>query len=153
MKDKLPEAANMRKISWSDELAKLAEMWAAQCSSSLENIRTVHGEDNDVINIFIFVLLDCIALFTLIQYAQNIVRFEFNTEEDVSDYQMEEVVNYWFKSIGDNFDDNKNLIENFSVNMKDANLGYFTQLAWAKTYKIGKIRESFFGVKLRELYL
>ena len=62
MKDKLPEAANMRKISWNDELAKLAEMWASQCSSSLENIRTVLDEDNDVINTFIFVLLDCDCL-------------------------------------------------------------------------------------------
>ena len=74
----------------------------------------------------------------IVQYAQNIVRFEFNTEKDVSNYQMEEVVKYWFKSVGDNYEDNKNLIDNFNVDMKDADLGYFTQLAWAKTYKIGE---------------
>ena len=48
MSDKVPEAANMRKIFWSDELARLAEMWASQCSSSLENIRSVLGEDEEV---------------------------------------------------------------------------------------------------------
>jgi len=117
LSDKVPEAANMRKIFWSDELARLAEMWASQCSSSLENIRSVLGEDEE--------------------YAQNIVRFEFNTEKDVSEYQMEEVVKYWFTSIGDNFEENKDLISEFNIDTKDANLGYFTQLAWAKTFKIG----------------
>ena len=72
----------------------------------------------------------------LIQYAQNIVRFEFNTEKDVSDYQMEEVVKYWFNSMGDTFD--ASIIGSFNVDTNDADLGYFTQLAWARTYKIGK---------------
>ena len=66
------------------------------------------------------------------------MRFEFNTEKDVSEYQMEEVVKYWFTSIGDNFEENKDLISEFNIDTKDANLGYFTQLAWARTFKIGK---------------
>ena len=46
MEDKgVPQAANMRRITWSDELAKLAQMWASQCSTSLENIRTVLDND------------------------------------------------------------------------------------------------------------
>ena len=40
----------MRKLSWSSELASLAEMWAAQCSSEHEAVRRVliGGEEHDV---------------------------------------------------------------------------------------------------------
>ena len=36
-----PKAANMRKIIWNDELARLAERWATQCKPTLEHIRRV----------------------------------------------------------------------------------------------------------------
>ena len=40
----------MRKLSWEPELARLAEMWAAQCSSQHEAVRRViiNGEELDV---------------------------------------------------------------------------------------------------------
>ena len=46
----LPPAADMRKLSWSSELASLAEMWAAQCSSEHETVRRVliNGVEHDV---------------------------------------------------------------------------------------------------------
>ena len=46
----LPPAEDMRKLSWDPELASLAEMWAAQCSSEHEAVRKViiDGEELDV---------------------------------------------------------------------------------------------------------
>ena len=45
MRADLPTAADMRKLSWSSELARLAEMWAAQCSSEHEVVRKVLIDD------------------------------------------------------------------------------------------------------------
>lgn len=37
--DGVPAASNMRKVTWDDELANLAELWASQCVSIIETNR------------------------------------------------------------------------------------------------------------------
>ena len=72
----------------------------------------------------------------LLQYAQNIVRFEFNSDFDVSTQQMEEVVNYWFNSHDDSF--TSDTVGNYTIDQMNPDRGYFTQLTWAKSFLIGK---------------
>ena len=35
----IPAASNMREVTWDQELAHLAELWAAQCPSSIDPVR------------------------------------------------------------------------------------------------------------------
>ena len=64
------------------------------------------------------------------------MRFEFNSDFDVSATQMEEVVNYWFNSHDDSF--NTDTVGNYTIDVANPDRGYFAQLAWAKSFMIGK---------------
>ena len=59
-----------------------------------------------------------------------------NSENHVSELDMEdEVVRFWFNSHGDISTD---ILESYSIAQNNPNIGYFTQLAWAKSHKMGK---------------
>ena len=51
-----------------------------------------------------------------------------------TELDMEEVINFWFNSHED-FD--PAVISSYAVNEENTNAGYFTQLAWAKSHKMG----------------
>merc|ERR1719474_2163465 len=70
----------MRKISWNDELARIAQMWAVQCNMELDYYRTALIDGGQV------------------QFGQNIARFEFNNDIGISETQINELVNYWINS-------------------------------------------------------
>ena len=46
--DGIPAASNMREITWDDELADLAEIWASQCYSVIDPKRKVLFGDQAV---------------------------------------------------------------------------------------------------------
>ena len=46
----IPAASNMREITWDQELAHLAELWAAQCPSSIDPVRKVLS-NGDVVKV------------------------------------------------------------------------------------------------------
>ena len=67
------------------------------------------------------------------QFSQNIVKFKLNSETIVESF--DEVFDFWFNS-QDGI--TESVIDSYSVIQNKPNLGYFTQLAWAKSFKMGK---------------
>jgi len=115
----LPVATNMRKISWNDELARIAQMWAVQCNMELDYYRTA--------------LIDGVP----VQFGQNIARFEFNSDIGISETQINELVNYWINSYEPQVLDLINNKYTYQPPQDEYNLSYFTQMAWALTDRIG----------------
>merc|ERR1712098_240308 len=111
----LPVATNMRKISWNDELARIAQMWAVQCNMELDYYRTA--------------LIDGVP----VQFGQNIARFEFNSDIGISETQINELVNYWINSYEPQVLDLINNRYTYQPPQDEYNLSYFTQMAWALT--------------------
>ena len=79
----------------------------------------------------------------MFQFSQNIVKFKLPS--DHIEENLEEVVKFWFKS---QTDVTAPIIKSYSVIQNKPNLGYFTQLAWAKSHKMGKLN---FMTKLIQL--
>ena len=46
--DSIPAASNMREVTWDNELADLAELWASQCVSVIDTMRKVLFGDQAV---------------------------------------------------------------------------------------------------------
>merc|ERR1712198_728629 len=114
----LPAAANMRKISWDDELARIAQLWALQCNMELDNVRIA--------------LIDKLE----VTFGQNIARFEFSSHLDLSENRVKKLIDYWANSYDAEV---VNLIDSFQfkASENEYNHNYFTQMAWALTDRIG----------------
>ena len=60
-------------------------------------------------------------------------------EQELSLEDVVNVVEFWFSSHKDTNTDNlQTLIDNYELTDDNANVGYFTQAAWAKSHKMGK---------------
>ena len=77
------------------------------------------------------------------QFSQNIVKFKLNSETIVESF--DEVFDFWFNS-QDGI--TESVIDSYSVIQNKPNLGYFTQLAWAKSFKMGKNIEYYYPAEL-----
>lgn len=109
----LPPAANMRALSWDDELAVIAQRWADQCTDGHDKERSVSR----------FHVGQNVALVWTYEYEDDLL------DEPDWDSQIyawyNEATEFHFKSAS---------ISPFQFSKK---LGHFTQLVWADTYKIG----------------
>merc|ERR1712098_101059 len=114
----LPVATNMRKISWDDELARIAQMWAMQCEMELDYVRIAWIDKAQV------------------KFGQNIARFEFSSHLDLSENRVKKLIDYWANSYDVEV---VNLIDSFQfkASENEYNHNYFTQMAWALTDRIG----------------
>lgn len=106
----LPSATNMKSLSWNQDLAKVAQVWANQCLFDHDHAgaRIVPGYDNVGQNI----------------YLQSI-------SKKVTGMKITKAVTKWFDEIND-FDPEQ--IDPFKFTY---NTGHFSQLAWAETDQIG----------------
>jgi len=104
----LPAAGNMRKLTWNNDLATVAQKWANQCIFDHDKNRLIPGYKSVGQNV----------------YLQKISR-------KVPGIHIGKTVKKWFDEI-DDF--NQNQIEPFDFTMST---GHFTQLAWADTHEIG----------------
>ena len=77
-----------------------------------------------------------------LQFSQNIVKFKTSSkkEQELSLEEVVKVVDYWFNSRKETTTEKLgNLIKKFEpVTDAEANVGYFTQAAWANSHKMGK---------------
>jgi len=116
----LPIAENMRKVFWDDELARIAQIWAIQCNKELDYKRVA--------------LIDGVQ----VEFGQNIVMFEFK-EEMVSLNHIRQLIQFWLDSYSTDL--TEALIRQFNhlpiPPKENYDLSYYTQLAWAKTDRIG----------------
>ncbi|XP_038223192.1 uncharacterized protein LOC119840576 [Zerene cesonia] len=113
-----PQAANMNKVTWSMELAYIAQRWADQCDS------TIRPDKED----------ECRDLGTA-KVGQNIATIT-GTSKGVS---MKSFIDMWFiQSLAYT---GSVTYYNMSRNSKS---NYFTQLIWAKTNKVGCGRARFY---------
>jgi len=117
----VPAASNMREVTWDKELARLAELWASQCVSNIETNRKV--------------LLGGVE----VPFSQIIYKFDMPAHQD-QELSMEDVVKvveFWFNSHKDTTN-LQTLIGKYEIGTDDnVDVGYFTQAAWAKSYKMG----------------
>jgi len=116
-------AENMRKIVWNDELARIAQIWAIQCTKELDYVRIAILDDGET------------------SFSQNIARFEFN-EEKINLDSVKSLVKFWVDSYDENVpaqisNYNHPRVATDLPPKQDYDLSYFTQLAWAETDRIG----------------
>ena len=104
----------MRKLVWSEELQKIAQMWADQCTPGHDkNRNTLAGG----------------------QVGQNVLAFKGLEPWDVTVSTMTEVVKYWYNEVNEVTPGN--LAQDESKFQFSDQTGHFTQLAWAKTDLLG----------------
>jgi len=105
-----PPASNMREFIWDEELATIAQRWTNQCLD-------IHDTCRDVGSFFV---------------GQNL-------ELSLSITGSTECTQDWAKILTDMYNKvvgfNKNHISPFKYD--DYNTGFYTQIAWADTYKVG----------------
>ena len=120
----------MRKLTWDSELARLAEMWAAQCSSEHEAVRKVilNGEELEV-----SVICRVWSLTLPFQYAQNLIAFKGKNDWEVGANSMKEMVRYWYNEVTSL---NLSYVSSYTYR---SDTEHFTQLAWSRTYIIGEL--------------
>ncbi|GFG39604.1 hypothetical protein Cfor_02878, partial [Coptotermes formosanus] len=104
-----PTAANMRKISWDDELATVAQRWANQCSFGHDACREV-------------------GRFSVGQNAYQ-SSSQGTSPNGQSDWRA--AVLAWYNEVKDF---NRNDISPFKFTYST---GHYTQVVWADTYKVG----------------
>lgn len=109
----LPAAANMRALTWDDELATVAQRWADQCTDGHDKERSV----------------------SRFHVGQNVALvWTYDFEDDLHDEpDWDSQVYAWYNEATE-FHFKSASISPFSFSKK---LGHFTQLVWADTYKIG----------------
>ena len=111
-------------------------MWAIQCEKELDYLRIARIDDVQVkvCNLTISLPLNFNIFF---QFGQNIAKFEFSSNLDLSENRVKELIDYWAKSYDAEV---VNLIDSFQfkASENEYNHNYFTQMAWALTDRIGE---------------
>ncbi|XP_077525267.1 venom allergen 3-like [Amblyomma americanum] len=109
----LPPAANMRALSWDDELATIAQRWADQCTDGHDKERSV----------------------SRFHVGQNVALvWTYDFEDDLHDEpDWDSQVYAWYNEATE-FHFKSSSISPFQFSKK---LGHFTQLVWANTHKVG----------------
>ncbi|KAE8745993.1 hypothetical protein FOCC_FOCC007251 [Frankliniella occidentalis] len=106
-----PAAANMRKMVWDNELATIAQRWANQCNFAHDSCRNTLDKEYSGQNIF--------------WEASSATLAAPNWAKAVQD---------WYDEVDDR-DGSLNTVNFRSTS--GAVTGHYTQVAWAKTYKVG----------------
>lgn len=104
-----PSAANMREISWDDELATVAQRWADQCSFGHDSCRSV----------------------SRFYVGQNVYQTSTTGTGPNGQQDWKAAVQAWYNEVKD-FD--RNNIKPFQFT---SSTGHYTQVVWANTYKVG----------------
>jgi len=107
-----PKAANMKKLVWSDELAKIAQRWSDQCPSGHDKNR--YSPDFDL------------------HPGQNMAWTWSPKNSD--DYEVADKVVAWYDEVKHWPASN---VGSFSYNNITGEIGHYTQLVWAETQYIG----------------
>jgi len=108
-----PSAANMKKLKWSTELAKIAQRWADQCPS--------YHDTNRMSPDFLY------------EPGQNMAN-SWSSLHNSFEWNLEAKIQRWFDEVTDFPAAN---IESFSTNSTNATIGHYTQLVWGNTEFIG----------------
>lgn len=109
----LPAAADMRALSWDDELATIAQRWADQCTDGHDKERSVRR----------FHVGQNVALTWTYEYEDDLL--------DEPDWDSQ--IYAWYNEVTE-FHFKASSISPFQFSKK---LGHFTQLVWSNTNKIG----------------
>merc|ERR1712051_700551 len=104
----LPTAGNMRKLTWNEDLATVAQKWADQCLFDHDKNRNIPG---------------------YLHVGQNV--YLQSISKKFPGIHIDKTVQKWFDEISVF---NPNQIEPFGFTM---GAGHFTQVAWAETHEIG----------------
>uniref|UniRef100_A0A1V1FKT6 Putative Venom allergen 1 n=1 Tax=Reticulitermes speratus TaxID=60591 RepID=A0A1V1FKT6_9NEOP len=104
-----PSAANMRKMSWDDELASVAQRWTNQCNFGHDACRNV-------------------GRFLV---GQNAYKFSSPDSSPNGQQDWKSAVQAWYNEVKVF---NRNDISPFKFSLST---GHYTQVVWADTYKVG----------------
>ncbi|XP_026272811.2 venom allergen 3 homolog [Frankliniella occidentalis] len=107
-----PSASNMRKMSWDDELATIAQRWADQC---------------------IFEHSTCMSTRDGTDAGQNLLSGGIAPGQVTPDWKA--AVTIWYDEVA--LRDGSKNTQPFTVDETFENIGHYTQVAWAETYAVG----------------
>ena len=107
-----PKAANMNKLIWSDELAKIAQRWADQCPSHHD----VNRKSPDFPS----------------EPGQNLA--DSWSSVNSFDYNLADRIQSWYEEVKDWPASN---VDSFTSSGATGTVGHFTQVVWADTRYIG----------------